>query len=257
MHGEVINKRLENGIQIYTKSTHSVTDEQIEYWVKNWFCEQEKDKYSAFRSSEDRRLYAVAHGLTRFVLSRCASIAPQNWRFRFNEYGKPEIANALSDHLYFNLSHTKGLAVCALSRHQVCGVDVELAAKLDDLEQVAQEVYSPQELDSLFSLKGSERLHRFYWLWTHKEAFIKACGIGMSLPLKTFSIEGEKNNCRMVFHPGFPGDHEQRFDASRWGFYWSLLDKRYQLTVSSPSWEICQQSGVHSLDSLDFSQSSN
>ncbi len=257
MQGDAASKQVEKGIQIYTKSTHSVTDEQIAYWVKHWFSQQEKKKYSAFRTAEDKRLYAVAHGLTRFVLSQHAPIAPRDWCFNFNEYGKPEIANSLPDSLFFNLSHTKGLAACALSWHQVCGVDVELTAHLDDLEQVAQEVYSAQELSHLMSLKGHERLFRFYWLWTHKEAFIKACGIGMSLPLKTFTMKGEKNHCKMVFHPGFPGDHEHSFDASRWGFFWRVLHDNYQLTVSSPDHDKCRNSVIHSLDALDFSESYN
>jgi len=131
--------------------------------------------------------------LVRNTLSRYAPIEPRDWSFKYNRYGRPEIAGGGSTlGLRFNLSHTKGLVACIVTNALDCGIDVEYERPLDDLMQLACTVFSTNEQASLNSLPSELQLGRFYALWTLKEAYIKARGLGLSLPLQEFSFELEE-----------------------------------------------------------------
>ena len=151
----------------------------------------ERERYSLFHFEHNRLEYLVAHALVRNTLSRYAPIEPRDWSFKYNRYGRPEIADGGDGTLglRFNLSHTKELVACIVTTALDCGVDVEYERPLDDLMQLACNVFSTNEQASLRSLPRELQLGRFYTLWTLKEAYIKARGLGLSLPLQEFSFE--------------------------------------------------------------------
>ncbi len=152
-------------------------------------ADDELARYSQLRFPEHRREYLVSHALLRTTLARYADLPPLELRFQQNAFGKPELvgAGALAD-LRFNMSHTHGLAVCAVSRSGDIGVDVEYHTENPALLEIADHYFSQREIDDLLSLPEARRPAAFFRYWTLKESYIKARGEGLSLPLDSFSF---------------------------------------------------------------------
>ncbi|MBM18461.1 MAG: hypothetical protein CMN87_00490 [Stappia sp.] len=149
----------------------------------------ERARRSRFRFEHLARQYTVAHGLLRLALTRkCPHIEPADWRFSAGPYGKPGVAPGLPP-LAFSLAHTRGLVAIAVGAAEdgPLGLDAEDAGRSVDLA-VANRFFAPVEVEDLFLLPDGERLRRFFTLWSLKESFLKATGLGLSLPLDTFSF---------------------------------------------------------------------
>jgi len=176
----------------------------------------ERLQEAKFYFPNDRKRYLVTRALVRTVLSRYAQVEPTDWAFSPNAYGRPAIA--ASHHqalgLDFNVSHTRGLIALAVARERTLGIDVEHLFARQGSAHVADRFFSPIEVEMLAAVPPHLRHDRFFEYWTFKEAYIKARGMGLSLPLDRFS-----------FH--FPGEREVRLsiepdlgdDPNRW-FFW-------------------------------------
>src|SRR6516225_1536369 len=141
--------------------------------------EDEKARMDRFRFDRDRRLFLLSHGLLRMTLSLYARVEPHAWQFRTGEHGRPEIAEPFS-RLRFNISHTRGLAACAIVLDSDIGFDVEETSKdvpIDNLESF----FSAREAEALRSTPSEGHRERFFTYWTLKEAYIKARGVGLSI----------------------------------------------------------------------------
>jgi 4'-phosphopantetheinyl transferase len=151
--------------------------------------DDELARYSQLRFPEHRREYLVSHALLRATLARYADTPPLDIRFQQNAFGKPELVGtgALAD-LRFNMSHTHGLAVCAITRCGDVGADVEYHTENQALLEIADHYFSPREVDDLLTLPEAQRRAAFFHYWTLKESYIKARGEGLSLPLDSFSF---------------------------------------------------------------------
>ncbi len=151
--------------------------------------------YRAFRFAADAQLYLAAHVLLRTTLSRYANVPPADWRFVRGRHGRPEIAPELGapHRLRFNLSHTRGLAACAVTDRVAVGVDVEPLDRMVDYQVLADRWFSRREARQLRALPVAQQRTRFLEYWTLKEAYIKACGGGLSIPLDGFSFERDAN----------------------------------------------------------------
>ena len=147
---------------------------------------EELARLERFRFERDRRIHLATRVLVRTVLSRYESVPPAAWRFAAGEQGRPEIASPESS-LRFNLSNARGLVVCAVARAIDLGVDVEPLERVVPLE-VAERFFSPAEVEALHALPEEARPRRFLDLWTLKESYIKARGLGLTLPLDRFSF---------------------------------------------------------------------
>jgi len=156
---------------------------------------EEHQKAQKFRFPHDRNLYMAAHVFLRRALSRYAAVSPSQWQFNHNAYGKPAIANPDVDWLKFNLSHTHGMVACAITRDRAIGVDVEKINRSCDLSTLCQYVLTPLEaMDVLSVCDQHEPLDRFFTYWTLKEAYIKARGMGLNLPLQQFAFQQGKDH---------------------------------------------------------------
>ena len=148
---------------------------------------EERDRADRFAFAADRTIYMAAHALLRWMLSEATGLPAARWRFVTGPFGKPELAEPLpGTRLRFNLSHTRGLAACALALHDV-GVDVERSDRTVDLS-LADHYFAPEEQRLLKAAPSGERRRLFFQLWTLKEAFIKATGEGLSRPLDSFAF---------------------------------------------------------------------
>lgn len=141
------------------------------------------------RFPQHQREYILSHALLRTTLSHYASVAPPQWRFLRNAFGKPRLIDTPgAESLRFNLSHTQGLSVCAIGRDHDLGVDVEFHANPEAMLGVADEYFSPREIADLQSRPKAEWGEVFFRYWTLKESYIKARGEGLSIPLDSFSL---------------------------------------------------------------------
>ena len=167
---------------------------------------EEQVRRDRFAFSDDRRDFTVAHGMLRQVLSRYGDPAPGAWRFQSDAFGKPAIvsAQAGSPALTFNLTHTRGLVACAVARGTAVGIDAERFDARLASPDVAASCFAPGELRLLESCAGDQYAARFLELWTLKEAYVKAVGDGLSIPLQGFSFSFESSH-RLGF--AGPDDH--------------------------------------------------
>ncbi|MCP4381625.1 MAG: 4'-phosphopantetheinyl transferase superfamily protein, partial [Hyphomicrobiales bacterium] len=146
-------------------------------------------RYRRYHFDRDRDLYLAARVLLRTALSRYVSVSPADWVFSQNAFGKPEIDGSIDgDGLRFNLSHTAGLVVCAVTRSADIGVDVERLSRTVPDMQFARRHFAWSEYWSLVATPGPARARVFFAHWTVKEAYLKARGLGLSLPLDSIVI---------------------------------------------------------------------
>jgi 4'-phosphopantetheinyl transferase len=148
--------------------------------------EDEHARWQRFRFEHGRREYLATHALVRTALSHYREASPEHWRFTQNEFGKPAVDPDCG--LRFNLANSRELVVCLVAEGAEVGVDVEPHTRRGQIAEVAKEVFSPFELAQLDALNEEEKLDRGLSLWTLKESYIKARGMGLSLQLKKFSF---------------------------------------------------------------------
>ena len=169
----------------------------------------EREHLGRFRFAEHQRRYQISHGALRLVLAGYLGAEAAGLGFRTGPRGKPYLDH---DGLCFNLSHSGKLALIGVANKEL-GVDVEKVRHLESLTPIAQRHFSAAEFAKLEELSGDERELAFYRCWTRKEAYIKALGEGLSLPLDSFEVSlGEK--------PEFLVCHDGREDPADW----SMLD---------------------------------
>ncbi len=145
-----------------------------------------------------RDRFTVARASLRLLLGRYLASDPAAIEFTYGPRGKPSLA-AGGGGLRFNLAHSEDLAVYAIARGHEVGVDVERIREVPDLERIARRFFAPEERAVLASLPAADRLRSFYLAWTRKEAYIKAVGDGLHIPLDSFSVSlGPREPARLT-----------------------------------------------------------
>ena len=172
----------------------------------------EWDRAGKFYFEKDRRSFIVTRGTLRALLGRYLHRSPDRLRFCYGPHGKPALTrDSGGDTVRFNLSHSHGMALFAMTRHGDVGIDVELIRPHLAGEEITERFFSPREVSMLRNVPVEKRVEAFFNCWTRKEAYIKATGKGLSLPLDGFVVS---------LAPGEPAALlETRTDpreASRW-----------------------------------------
>src|SRR5215207_1379669 len=151
--------------------------------------EDELDRARRFYFEIDRQRFITARGTLRSILSRYIPASPGHLRFYYNQYSKPSLAPEFSSTLLnFNLSHSGSMALFAVTRNMEIGVDVERVHSDFEYEEIAKRFFSVNEVATLRTIPTEKKLEAFYNCWTRKEAYIKARGKGLSLPLDSFDV---------------------------------------------------------------------
>jgi 4'-phosphopantetheinyl transferase len=185
---------------------------------------EEMTRLGRLQSQAKRDLFLVAHGLLRQSLSIHCRVAPEAVRFRVGPHGRPEIT-PLSD-LRFSLSHTRGLAACAVAVGAEIGIDIEDTSRQRSA-RLADRFFSARERRDLEVLSIPDRQARFYEYWTLKEAYLKARGVGLTLPLDAFSFfEDAAGRWRIEFDSGI------KDDPGRWRFASWRIGRRHQAALA-------------------------
>lgn len=154
----------------------------------------EQQRAQRFLVESARRQFVMARALLRHALSRQAQVAPRDWIFGANPFGKPHVAHPEHARLLsFNVSHTHGLVACVVAPPGVeVGIDVECRARELDFPGLAEQLFSAQERTRLAQLEGESAREYFFAIWTLKEAYTKARGTGLRYPVEsvTFELDG-------------------------------------------------------------------
>jgi 4'-phosphopantetheinyl transferase len=184
----------ENEAHLWYVRTEALTDAALLAAFEAMLSDDERLAWQRFRFDEGRHIYLTSHGFLRCVLSRYAEVAPAAWVFQRNAWGKPELLigpdspHARLRSLCFNLTHTRGLAACVVAWDREVGVDAEDVERRQVGETLIHNCLSPEELASYLSLPEGVRQSGFFDYWTLKEAYLKARGFGLTLPVEEITF---------------------------------------------------------------------
>jgi 4'-phosphopantetheinyl transferase len=175
---------------------------------------QERGRWQRFVFAKDRHRDLVTRALVRTTLSRFSSVEPPDWRFVDNGYGRPMVdpRHAGVPSLSFNISHAGDWTVMAVGHALDLGVDIEDCRRGAPLD-LADRYFARSEAADLSRLPAEEQPSRFFELWTLKESYIKARGLGLSIPLDSFAFDlREKGSVALAC------DHSCDENPSAWRF---------------------------------------
>lgn len=150
----------------------------------------ERAVQARFRFAKDQRRYLVTRALVRTVLSRYADVRPQDWGFSAGPRGRPVIsAPRAAPALEFNISHSADLVLLGVTAGRTLGIDTESVATREADIDGLDRYFAPEESAALLALAPGDRRRRFFELWTLKESYIKARGLGLAIALDAFRFE--------------------------------------------------------------------
>jgi 4'-phosphopantetheinyl transferase len=157
--------------------------------LRESLADDECRRADRFHFEKDRRHFTAGRGALRSLLAGYLRLRPEDVRFSYTSYGKPLLADEhRASGVRFNLAHSHGLALLAVTLGREVGVDLEHVRGNIEGEQLAERFFSPCEIADLFALPPELRREAFFRCWTRKEAYIKANGQGLSLPLDQFDV---------------------------------------------------------------------
>jgi len=176
--------------------------------------EDERMRASGFIFERDRSRFIVGRGTLRVILGRYLDVPPGSLTFRYGPHGKPAVSTGSGgDAVRFNVAHSHGMALYGITIGREIGIDLERVRSDFETDQIADQFFSRRERAALRALSPESRLEGFFRCWTRKEAYIKARGDGLSLPLTRFDVS---------LAPGEPTVHLSTPDAPLEASRWSL-----------------------------------
>ena len=179
----------------------------FDYAQSQWelLSADERARADRFAFEKDRRRFVVGRGALRHILASYVAGRPDEVRFAYGEHGKPMLANSSEvEGIQFNASGSGDLAVCAVTIGKRLGIDIELCRPIAD-DVFVEDCLAPEERDAYFALSSDKRPGFFYRIWTLKEAYLKATGVGLSVPVSAVTVSclsGE--SVRFVADAGAP-----------------------------------------------------
>ena len=185
-----------DGIVINYTPSDSLVEECLQ-----WLSSDEINRADRFRHSAGREQFILSRGITRIVLSDYLAQPPEAVVFHYGEHGKPDV-----DGLQFNVSHSRSTVAIVLSDEYSVGVDIEFANREINLDQVARLLLSPVKLESWQSLPASRKRQSLFEIWTAKEAYLKARGLGLDRSLQKINVELQESIGKLILNdPAYVG----------------------------------------------------
>lgn len=220
---------LDTDIHLYFVNPADVSNATLIEQYQGLLNEDEQNRMAKFYRADHRHRFLLTRALIRSTLSHYHDAEPAEWSFNQNPYGKPEIASpAMQPAIRFNISHCDGMIIGGLTRTHDIGVDAEdcrraTAAGLDRLSQY----FSNIEINDLKDISKSKYEERFFDYWTLKEAYIKARGKGLAIPLSSFSFlfEGDRLG-------GFEADTSINPDPQNWQFFRPAISPHVRVAIA-------------------------
>jgi 4'-phosphopantetheinyl transferase len=192
--------------------------------------QQEQDRAARFHFEHDRKSYIAAHGMVRSMLSLLDHRHPHDIEFSTSDFGKPEyiMQSKLTPRIRVNISHTHHMAIAAIALDSDIGVDIEWLGRHIRCLEIAQSVMTDEERAFIASVEKDQTLTCFLTFWTLKEAYIKATGKGLSLPLNQFHFSLEP------LAINFKSSHEKSVmdDPNNWHLRYERLGEDHVVAIA-------------------------
>jgi len=164
----------------------------------------EKNRAARYRFQQHRDNFIITHGLLRVILSQYLNTDPRKLCFIYKEFGKPSLDVSFNDSgLSFNLSHSNGIILYAITCSREIGVDIEYVFDSSCLEEISERFLSPRERKIFCMIPPYRRRQALFEYWTCKEAYIKATGRGHSVPLNQVEVLFLHSNPEIVLASKF------------------------------------------------------
>ncbi len=188
---------------------------------------EERERAERFHRELDRSRFRVTHAAMRTILARYLNVRPQALSFSADRGMKPELAAPFRDTgIQYNLSHSSGLALLAVAKGARVGIDIERINLEFPIVEIAERFFSAAEISALNALPCGEKHEAFFSCWTRKEAYIKALGGGLSVPLDSFEVAfGSQRAAALVAVQDNPAE------VSRWTMYDLQVPKGYKAAL--------------------------
>jgi len=189
--------------------------------------QDEYRKAMRYHRPVDRDQYIAGRGILRTIISAYLRLSPGELRFAYNEYGKPAVSDDQNDRaLNFNLSHSNGLALYAITRGRLVGIDIEYIREDFATIDIAEHFFSKDEVRSLMAVPTDRRVEAFFNCWSRKESYIKAIGMGVSYPLDGFTVSLAPNEA-----PALLKVAADESEPSRWQMHELKAGKGYAASL--------------------------
>jgi 4'-phosphopantetheinyl transferase len=203
-------------IHLWFAFYNEIQDKELLRQCRLLLTEEEQQREKHFYYARDQHRFLITRAMVRTVLSLYATIAPNQWQFSRGLFGKPEIANEIAEarEISFNITHTQGLIVLAVTYKNALGVDVENSSNKGNLSKICTRYFSEQEISAISNLPKKLQADKFLQYWTLKESYLKARGAGLSIPLNQFSFNFIKDD-----HIEIWIDPRLNDTSSRWRFW--------------------------------------
>lgn len=220
MSNQITSMRLPpNEIHLWICRPNEIASDALLDRYRRLLTRAERVRQQRFVFERDRHTALVSRAVVRTVLSKYRKVLPEAWRFKRVKKGRPEIlrpAEPYPRQLRFNLSHCAQMIACAVTLNDDVGADVEFCERKTDILGVCDRYFTPDEISDIRSLNPNDQRGRFFDFWTLKEAYIKARGLGLSIPLKAFGFHIESADVPVVSVTFSP---DLKDDARRWRFW--------------------------------------
>lgn len=214
---------------------HASLDDRLAESLRLVLSKDEIVRADRFHFTRDRNHYTVARGILRKLLASYLNVDACSLQFLYAEKGKPFLKNEEGRRIHFNLAHSHGMAVYAFSVARELGVDLEFVREDLADEKIAERFFSPVEVSVLRKVPAEFRKQAFFNCWTRKEAYIKARGEGLSMPLDEFDV---------TLAPGEPAalltNHKDEGEVLRWSMQSVPVKPGYvaALVVEGHDWRL-------------------
>ena len=209
---------------------------------QQWLSADEQARAARFLSLRARQQFAVTRSLLRMALAAYLITDPKKLVFQHSTKEKPSLGSPYADSgITFNVSHAGGVALLAFSRRRELGVDVERVRQDLDIDAIARRYFSLHEARQLAAVNSKERYGAFFRCWTRKEAYIKAQGEGLSLPLEQFDVSVAIGDTNALL-----STRPDASEAARWSLREVSAGPGYvaALCVAGHEWHLRESSGV-------------
>lgn len=185
-----------NKIEIWSANLN-ISDQQVAEQAAVLSIDEMKRAERFLFPIHKKRFIAARYAL-RKILSHYLNVAAPEVLFQYNKYQKPELYSPKEPPLFFNLSHSDDVALLAFRLHHPIGIDIEQCKPEINLK-LADRYFSTAENKDFQQLHDAEKVPAFYRVWTKKEAFIKAVGKGLTIPLNSFTVSLKANSEQIYF----------------------------------------------------------